>query len=300
MTDDPQAEPPRKEADLARAIRARRTGARTPSVTNRQGYSRAVRTPARHQPHQGTPSRARHRALRRRRPGQGPVRAGRTSPAPSSARRFCPRTRAAASVPARPISMTSAGSTASSRPTSACRGHASAAGPTPRPTAVRSSAAREPDLVHMPGTFVIDHDQRTLREPFSVPLLSGVQYRAEDPVAVAERRRRQCFGEPFCKFWPGRAWRSMARSWVRWTASAARWTTHWSMRRSPRPCSISGRRPRWCTASSTPPRRRSGCCATCCSTSARSAACASNASRSSCRSGCAGSPPSSPGSPAPS
>jgi tetratricopeptide (TPR) repeat protein len=41
--------------------------------------------------------------------------------------------------------------------------------------------AREPDLVLGPGTLMIDNDQRTLRQPFSVPPITGVQYRAEDP-----------------------------------------------------------------------------------------------------------------------
>jgi tetratricopeptide (TPR) repeat protein len=43
------------------------------------------------------------------------------------------------------------------------------------------SAAREPDLVLRPGTPMTEDDRTPARRPFSVPSVPGIQYRAEDP-----------------------------------------------------------------------------------------------------------------------
>jgi tetratricopeptide (TPR) repeat protein len=48
----------------------------------------------------------------------------------------------------------------------------------PRPAA--QAGPREPDLVLTPGALTFETDQRTLREPFAVSRIAGVQYRAED------------------------------------------------------------------------------------------------------------------------
>lgn len=48
------------------------------------------------------------------------------------------------------------------------------------PQTMIQADSREPDSVLPPGTLVIDPDQRTSRQPFSVPHVMGVQYRAED------------------------------------------------------------------------------------------------------------------------
>jgi tetratricopeptide (TPR) repeat protein len=44
-----------------------------------------------------------------------------------------------------------------------------------------TSALREPDRVLRPGPAVLDGGPTTSRQPFSVPPITGVQYRAEDP-----------------------------------------------------------------------------------------------------------------------
>jgi tetratricopeptide (TPR) repeat protein len=52
--------------------------------------------------------------------------------------------------------------------------------PHAQPPPAAPGDAREPDLVLTPGALTADTDHRTVREPFAVSRISGVQYRAED------------------------------------------------------------------------------------------------------------------------
>jgi tetratricopeptide (TPR) repeat protein len=180
MTDSPQAGPLRKEADLARAIRARgRAFGHTPSQIAKDIYGECAplhgtsRIKAQRLAHGIALSDvvAQVRALYDR-DGRPPPKLGETllsayesghkRPGPAYLHDLC---RVYHVEPA-DLGLTG--------PCVCGRSHAVSQGGA-------LSAAREPDIVLRSGTLVIDHDQRTLREPFSVSRISGVQYRAEDP-----------------------------------------------------------------------------------------------------------------------
>ena len=214
MTDPPKAEPPRKEADLARS---------DPGSRDWRSDTHRLRSPGRSTssaPRSTAPARIKAHRLAHGIALSDVVAQVKAlyeldgqAHCPSWARRCCPRTRAVTNVPARPIFTIFAGSTGSSPPTSGYRGRASADGPT-YPRWGRSARPPHVSPTRAQARYRCDRLTISKRRPVSITahLRSPVPRRGL-PMAAAERRRRLCFGEPFCNFWPGRAWRSMARSW---------------------------------------------------------------------------------------
>jgi Tetratricopeptide repeat len=180
MTDSPQAEPPRKEADLARSIRARGlalghspiriAGEIHDGCAPTHGTSRVKA----HRLALGialsdvvAQIRALYELDGRPRPKLGETllsayESGHKRPGPAYLHDLC------RVYHVEPADLGQPG------PCVCGRSHSLANGD-PR------GGAREPDIVLRPGTLVIDRDQRIPTEPFSASHLSGVQYRAEDP-----------------------------------------------------------------------------------------------------------------------
>lgn len=179
MTDPAQTEPPRKEADLARAIRARglALGHAPPQIASEihdgcapiHGTSRIK---AQRLAHGIALSdvvaqvRALYELDGRQRPKLGETllsayESGHKRPGPAYLHDLC------RVYHVEPLDLGLPG------PCVCGRSHAPSQGDA-------RVAAREPDIVLRPGTLVIDRDQRTPTEPFSVSHISGVQYRAED------------------------------------------------------------------------------------------------------------------------
>jgi tetratricopeptide (TPR) repeat protein len=179
MTDPAQTEPPRKEADLARAIRARglALGHAPPQIASEihdgcapiHGTSRIK---AQRLAHGIALSdvvaqvRALYELDGRQRPKLGETllsayESGHKRPGPAYLHDLC------RVYHVEPSDLGLPG------PCVCGRSHAPSQGDA-------RVAAREPDIVLRPGTLVIDRDQRTPTEPFSVSHISGVQYRAED------------------------------------------------------------------------------------------------------------------------
>jgi tetratricopeptide (TPR) repeat protein len=180
MTDSPQAEPPRKEADLARTIRARglALGHSPPQIAGEihdgcapiHGTSRVKA----HRLALGialsdvvAQVRALYELDGRPRPKLGETllsayESGHKRPGPAYLHDLC------RVYHVEPTDLGLPG------PCVCGRSHSLSSGGDPR------GAAREPDIVLRPGTLVIDRDQGTPTEPFFASHFSGVQYRAED------------------------------------------------------------------------------------------------------------------------
>ncbi|MGH3382467.1 MAG: XRE family transcriptional regulator [Actinoallomurus sp.] len=179
MSDSPQAEPPRKEADLARVIRARglALGHSPPQIAGEihdgcaptHGTSRVKA----HRLALGialsdvvAQIRALYELDGRPRPKLGETllsayESGHKRPGPAYLHDLC------RVYHVEPSDLGLPG------PCVCGRSHSLSHGDT-------RGAAREPDIVLRPGTLVIDRDQRIPTEPFSSSHFSGVQYRAED------------------------------------------------------------------------------------------------------------------------